>query len=564
MITHPLSIYINWAAYDELSDNVELTEAVAMRQLTELLRLRETGVRFEGYLMDAFWYAPDGAYRRWRQPHWPHGPDRWLHECIAHGVKPGLWFSSNTLHKLTAAPEWADSVDESLKAMCLFHGGFLPHWLESMRFWYGRGVCIFKLDFLQLAAAPAGIRHRHLPSEIRTLNIAALRHGLATLREQCPEIVLLGYNGFEEAETQSRTDIPFSKTIDPQWLDVFDSLYCGDPRPSDVPAMAFWRSKDVYTDHMVRTYEKNGFPLSRVDNAGFMIGTTGTCYHRKTAAWQGMLILSLARGGWVNTYYGNLDLLSNKQGAWFARVQSLFLGLQASGRFTTFGEMPGTGRPYGYVAEGTDGALITVVNPSQAVEAVRLPGKIGGRILFRDGGHVPVLRDGTLKLGPEQMALVGAGRYDDPAFELGQQDEVRIPCAIQPLPVTFETSGNKELSATVKAPETGYLRVMMRQSDRSGRARRSSGGSPPDGMTLGKLLGIEADQGGKPVVVQINYDKAIWSGLSWAVAEIDVRALRPGLPVHIRCFSKEPSDVELKAEIHQTTYPDGSSGESRS
>jgi hypothetical protein len=108
MIKHPVSIYINWAAYDELSDNVELTETLAVRQLDELVRLRGLGVRFDYYLMDAFWYAPDGAYRTWRQPHWPDGPDRWLARCRAAGVKPGLWVTANTLRlgKMTCPHAW--------------------------------------------------------------------------------------------------------------------------------------------------------------------------------------------------------------------------------------------------------------------------------------------------------------------------------------------------------------------------------------------------------------------------------------------------------------------------
>src|SRR5450756_656337 len=82
MIQHTITVYINWAAYDELSDNIELTETLAMRQLGELLRLRKSGVRFDYYLMDAFWYARDGGYRTWRKPHWPNGPDRWLNRCL--------------------------------------------------------------------------------------------------------------------------------------------------------------------------------------------------------------------------------------------------------------------------------------------------------------------------------------------------------------------------------------------------------------------------------------------------------------------------------------------------
>ena len=92
-----------------------------------------------------------------------------------------------------------------------------------------------------------------------------------------------------------------------------------------------------------------------------MIGLTGTCYYRGTAAWQGMLLLSLARGGWANTYYGNLELLDAEKAAWFAQAQAMFYPLQARGLVSTFGEMPGSGRPYGFVAPGKNGGLVTVV-----------------------------------------------------------------------------------------------------------------------------------------------------------------------------------------------------------
>jgi hypothetical protein len=102
----PICVYINWSSYDELSDNVELTEKVALQQLTEYLRLRSKGVRLDYYLMDAFWYDPDGAYRKWRKPHWPCGPKKWFDLCAKHNVKPALWVSSNTLTKLNPAKAW--------------------------------------------------------------------------------------------------------------------------------------------------------------------------------------------------------------------------------------------------------------------------------------------------------------------------------------------------------------------------------------------------------------------------------------------------------------------------
>ena len=82
-----------------------------MRELDELLRLKKAGVRFDYYMMDAFWFAPDGGYRTWRKPNWPNGPDAWIKKCQDNGIKPGLWFRNNTLVKIQAAPAWKDSLN---------------------------------------------------------------------------------------------------------------------------------------------------------------------------------------------------------------------------------------------------------------------------------------------------------------------------------------------------------------------------------------------------------------------------------------------------------------------
>src|SRR5664279_4171021 len=75
----PVFIYNNWSSYDELSDNIPLTEELAMKELNEVLRLKKSGVEIDYYLMDAFWFDRDGGYRTWRKQHWPNGPEKWLH-----------------------------------------------------------------------------------------------------------------------------------------------------------------------------------------------------------------------------------------------------------------------------------------------------------------------------------------------------------------------------------------------------------------------------------------------------------------------------------------------------
>ncbi len=551
MIRGPVSVYVNWAAYDELSDNVELTEHLAMRQLDELLRLRNQGVRFDAYVMDAFWFAKDGGYRTWRARSWPNGPDAWLKKCKANGVRPGLWIGTNTLSGLTPVPEWESSLNAGRNAMCLFDGGFLPHLIETMQIWYNRGVRVYKFDFANFGVVTPRWEGKLSAAEVRTRNEDAFRTALDAFRDRNPDVLLLAYNGF--GGEQNGTSAPFRKAVDLRWLEVFDSLYCGDPRPADVPTMNFWRSKDIYSDHMVRRYEENRVPLERIDNTAFMIGTTGTCYNRRTSAWKGMLILSLARGGWVNTYYGNLELLSESDAHWFGKVQTIFYQMQGMGRISTFGGVPGEERPYGFVATSEGGDLYTVVNPGQSVAKVSLPGS-GGRLLFHDAGFRPSVVDDSVILGPEQMAVVGAGKYGRPEFDLGIGKDVIIPSEIQPLEARFDTAGPNVIAATMVAPKTGDLRIVMRQFRSDGLAQRTTGGAPPQGVPLGKLLTISVEQGGRALPVDIRYDKAIWSGLSWAAGEVRAKEMKPGAPVTIRCATADKTNPKLQGAVYRVVY----------
>jgi hypothetical protein len=396
----PVTIYNNWSSYDELSDNIPLTEELAMRELGELLRLKRSGLHVDYYLMDAFWFDKSGGYRTWHKTHWPNGPDKWIDGCKSNDIKPGMWFSTNLigLHSgpmLDIVDAWKDSAATDPNILCLFAGGYLNHFAETLQIWYDRGVRAFKFDFAYFNASTAAAQRIHLPAEIEEMNKLAFMNMLKTFRDKHDDILLLGYNGFGGDMNDSVT--PFRKTVDPRWMEVFDTIYCGDPRISDVPAMNIWRSEDIFSDHMVRQFEFNGLPLHRIDNCGFMIGTTGTCYKRAKNGWKGELILSLARGGWMNVYHGNLELLSDDDARWFAKTQHLYRGLQAYGITSTFGAVPGTAKPYGFMARGINGTVCTLVNPSQEMATITLP--VGdfskNKILYADGGFSPQLSGKT-------------------------------------------------------------------------------------------------------------------------------------------------------------------------
>ena len=561
VLRDPVWVYNNWSSYDELSDNIPLTETLAMKELDEIARLRKFGIHFDYYMMDAFWFDPDGGYRTWRKPNWPNGPDAWIAKCRVNGLLPGMWFGTNELVKINAAPQWKDSLTAKGGSMSFSEGGFLPDFMNVLQLWYDRGIRMFKFDFVDFGAATPSTEKTRTPGEIQAKNEAAFREALKKFRVKNPDVMLVAFNGFGGDVESTAGPFPFQHGVDLRWLEAFDSLYSGDPRPSDVPEVNFWRSMDIYSDHMVRRYEQSGLPLERIDSTGFMIGNTGTIYYRKTNAWKGMLLLMVARGGWINTIHGNLEFLDDEKAQWFARVQKIFAPLQALGRTKTFGGIPGEVQPYGFGSVDSDGVIYTVVNPAQSVQDIELPALSrvqeplrGGRVVFRDAGFVPVLTGTKIRLGPGQMAAVGFGRYAAPEFDLGVQEDVRIPREIAPISTSFAAKGTNVIEATITPPGKGDLRIIFQQRGEDGGIRRSWPGGPPNGASVGKVLKISAEQDGRPLPIEINYDRLVWSGLSWGAGEIKHGEFAAGLPITLRCSSTEKDPVRLEARLYAVEY----------
>lgn len=557
----PIFVYNNWSSYDELSDNVPLTEQLAIRELDELLRLRRLGVRFDYYMMDAFWFSKDDGYRTWRTPNWPDGPGRWIKRCQQTGIKPGLWFSTNTLVKIDAAPAWRDSLNAKGDAMSFYEGGFLADFMETLQYWYDHGIRMFKFDFADFDAATAHASATQTKEEIRERNKNAFRDALKQFREKNPDVVLEAFNGFGGDLESTSSPFPFRSPLDLRWLQVFDAEYAGDPRPSDVPEASFWRSMDIYSDHMVRRFEQSGFPLARIDSTGFMVGDTGTNYYRVLHAWRGALILMMARGGWIDTVHGNLELINDPDGRWFARVQKVFLSIKSLGQTKSFGGIPGEDQPYGFGSLDSGGALYTVVNPSQTIARMELPllsqeqpQPNNGRLLFRDAGFVPRLEKNQVVLGPGEMAVIGVGKYASLKYDMGVQGDVVIPTAIEPLQADFQQVDEKVVEAVVTPARAGTLRLIMQQHSPDGAVRRTWAGGPPNGVNMASVFTLRATQGGKELPVTADYGRVIWSGLSWAVGEIAPTAFQPGLPITFRVSSSEKDPVQLGAKVYLVAY----------
>jgi hypothetical protein len=555
---HPVFVYNNWSAYDELSDRVAQTEMLALRELDEMIRLKKNGVALDYYVMDAFWFDKDGGYRVWNKQHWPKGPGQWLTSCKENNIRPGMWFSTNLIatHSgrfLEVIPEWKDSLATDPNILCLFEGGYLKHLSVSLQQWYDQGVRLFKFDFAYFEAVTPASKNKYTPDQIQEKNKQAFIDMLKAFRAANPDVLITGYNGF--GGHMENTFTPFAKDIPHRWLEVFDTLYCGDPRFSDTPMINIWRSADSYSDHMVRQFEFNGLPLRRIDNCAFMIGKTGTCYARGVQSWKGMLILELARGGWMNVFHGNLELLTNADAKWFAKTQSLYLELQKLDKFGTFGEIPGTGKPYGFKAEGTGGMVCTVVNPSQEMATMYLPDfPKASAVLYSDGGYRPVLKGSELLLGPEQLAVIGFDLYASDKYNLGRDDGISIPVSSTKIDAFFKETGKNRIEATLPKWPVKNIRIFFQQFDEKGFPYRTWGGAPPDGKKMDFYFHIQVTQNGKPIPLAIEYDKMIWSGLSWAAGEINIDDLDAGKPLTINCSSGETQELRLKAAVYAVGY----------
>jgi hypothetical protein len=560
-IPDPISVYDNWSVYDELSDNVPLTQALTMKELDEVLRLRKSGARFDYYVMDAFWFDPNGGYRTWKKPNWPAGPELWIKTCQQNGIKPGLWFSTNTLVKINAAPQWRDSLNKKRTAMSMFEGGFLPDFMDTLQYWYDHGMRMFLFDFADLTAATPESEATMTKEEIIQGNSTALQDALASFRRKNPDVVLEAFNGFGGDMDSTYYSFPFKNPVDLRWLKVFDSLYSGDPRPADVPEMNFWRTLEIYSDHQARRYEQAGVPLERIDSTSFMPGKTSTIYRRAMQEWKGSLILMLARGGWINTTYGNLELLSDQDVSWFARVQSLFLHLQSEGRIKAFGGIPGEVQIYGFGALDAEGSVYVLVNPAQEVAKIQMPllsqvqKPLGqGRLLFRDAGFEPQLSSDTIELGPGQMAMVGFGKYASSEYDFGIQKDIVIPREIRPVPAEFRSIGKGVIQATIAAPAGGDLRLIMQQYSPDGSLRRTWPTGSPNVENMGKLFLLKAEQNNKELPIHEDYDREIWAGLSWAAGEISQNDLQPGPPLTLTFQSMEKDPVSLKGQLYLVNY----------
>lgn len=155
----------------------------------------------------------------------------------------------------------------------------------------------------------------------------------------------------------------------------------------------------------------------------------------------------VARGGLAECRHGNVDLLSDDDARWMAKCSIVYEGTAVWKYFSIRG-YPRQSAAYGYMASTEGGKLYTVVNASQEKAKVMLPEATGtGRVLFTDSGFMPVLEKNIVELGPEQMVVVGYGKFSTREYDLGIEKDIVIPATIQKVKIDVQKKNEHTLQA---------------------------------------------------------------------------------------------------------------------
>ena len=557
-----VSIYCDWALHDELSDTVELDEAMTEKALDRFEYWQKKHIlKFEYYLIDAFWYDPEGNYQQFKRPNWPNGFISVRKRMDALGMTPGLWFDVNG----STSPrykDWKESLATDGGGYCLFDGpyaeGFEKAFVNAYNSW---GVKLFKLDFANFRAVTPRLVNSLSEDEIYLKNTEALKQIFRNLRSRFSDMIILAYNGYELVPDYiSNTSYSLRRGIDPSWLEVFDYIYSGDPRPADTPCISFRHSLDVYQSYMAWNLNFSGIPLGRIDDSGCMVGDTHTIYHLGKRSWRRTWILSLSRGSKRALLYGNLHLLDDPDAQFLSKANRFFFSLFDLGLETcTVGSIPAHSPWHGFLTGGGSKGLLTLVNTTGFPQHVSLeiPALKDAKVLFSDIGNVvePQVssQDLSLILAPEQMVLLGLGEMAKPEYYLGINEDDTVPYDSKPLSISFKITAPNVLKGEwiprnnmSKANKT-FLRVSL-QTLKNGIAFKLKSQKDFGLKNIRDLLSIAVSQNGRELPMAAwEPNRDTWSGCSWITALYNTDNLEQGKPVKISCSYCGNSKIKLTA-----------------
>ena len=372
------------------------------------------------------------------------------------------------------------------------------------------GLKMLKFDFAYFECHnPAHGDHSHDHVESKQKAILHFIEMTKSIRALDPEIKILCYNGWTRTlDSLASSTKPGEPVISPYWTRYVDRLYCGDPRPSEIPTPSFSDSVVYYTDSMIRGFYDSFIPLRCIDDHGSMCGDTGTIYYLGNAIFRKSILMNVARGGQKLNPYGDLGVLDEEDIKAYKKASEMMDDMQRKGLRT----QPILGDPreeevYGYLSSNGEEGYLAILNPSCESRIANL--------------DLPEWRKKNIQLAPffgteRELSGYCAYRLLIPANSL----QIYVWKQIGPSLEKYAENGVKSVIPERRMSLAPGQRVIVQAGSGALSCRFflnekpcRSGGGYPDGISV-------LDEQGNPLSDN-RPCPSIWSGLSWLWFPID-------------------------------------------
>jgi len=547
-------IFNDWGAHDELGTlaKPQLTEELTQELLDELQSMKSKhGTEFADYVLDAYWYDPQGAYLAFKKSSWPRGYEPALKRMQDLGMKPGLWFDLGaTTLDLKNTIGW-----QGPNRPCLSDPEFRRLIERAVEFHVREhSLALLKFDFANMLC-------NHGDSEKPSLavlekNADALREICAKARQANPAMVILAFNNFSATPMMDSTKLyDQAYAVSPWWLLWFDALYSGDPRPSELPSVTSLRdSVNWYQDHVFRGFVRSWLPPFRIDDTGTIVGKTSTIYYLGAEGFTDSWILNIVRGAHSPTFYGDIRLLTESdRGFLAASLRFLRQYGPVLAHTRPILGVPGRGEVYGYFAHDDNLALVTVVNPSLLPQSFLIPASNLSssrgfqKIIFsNDGQNGQEYRplNGVMQgnLVPGEIRIYAIGPEEQLALlSLPSAPTRQFRTAI---PITDPFARSREADLPISLDREGMTLAIVIQYLTHGEPDRSF--NRPQ-----EVIKVAGEVASKAVCFTTIPAEGtdIWSNGSWAVFKHRVERDEIGKTLHLKLDGEPPSGTDRTIQV---------------
>lgn len=494
-----MRIYGDWGLHDDLTPgDPVLTAEMTLKNIRDIADFsKKTGVKFDYYLMDAYWFEryTEKPYTEFCAETFPEGYRPVVDALKEAGIRYGLWFDINCIH---GKPVGLEKYDTALGngSVCLacdevarLVTDAIAKQIEDC------GLKMLKLDFAYFECKNPEHGHSVDITESKEKSIKNFIRMVGELKKSEPDLKILCYNGWTTSldwlgSVQKREGY----AISPYWCEYVDYLYCGDPRPSEIVSEKAENSIVWYTDAIIREFVDSAMPFDCIDDHGTMCGKTSTIYRLGKKPFRQGVLMNVMRGGKKQLVYGDISELDEEDGRYLAAVDGIYdRGMKMDYRTSLIGGDARLGEVYGYRLDGATEGYVVLVNPTakEACYALELPQwrnlRVKAEIRIEDG----LLKNAETEICGVLPVRISAGGYV--LLEWRVEDSEKGFDKINLLPgekLMLSVSGKKQLSVTFT---------------KDGKPLRTGRGTPS---------GFKAYADGKELLQNVTTD--IWSGVSWA------------------------------------------------